>query len=41
MHFMPDSEDLLKDLDAYGRLIDLWAQENPIKTNKEALNNKV
>ena len=34
MHFMPDSEDLLKDLDAYGRLVDLWAQENPIKTNK-------
>jgi len=31
---MPDSEDVLKDLDAYGRLVDLWAQENPIKTNK-------
>jgi hypothetical protein len=31
---MPDSEDVQKDLDAYGRLVDLWAQENPIKTNK-------
>jgi len=31
---MPDSEELLRDLDAYGRLVNLWLQENPIKTNK-------
>ena len=31
---MPDSEEVQRDLDAYGRLVDLWAQENPIKTNK-------
>jgi hypothetical protein len=31
---MPDSEELQRDLDAYGRLVGLWAQENPIKTNK-------
>ena len=31
---MSDSEDVQRDLDAYGRLVDLWAQENPIKTNK-------
>jgi hypothetical protein len=31
---MSTPEDVLKDLDAYGRLVDLWAQENPIKTNK-------
>lgn len=31
---MSDPEDVQRDLDAYGRLVDLWAQENPIKTNK-------
>ena len=31
---MSDSEEVQRDLDAYGRLVDLWAQENPIKTNK-------
>jgi hypothetical protein len=31
---MSDSESVRNDLDAYGRLVDLWAQENPIKTNK-------
>jgi hypothetical protein len=27
-------DDLQSDLDVYGRLVGLWAQENPIKTNK-------
>jgi hypothetical protein len=31
---MPAQDEVDKDLDAYGRLVELWAQENPIKTNK-------
>jgi hypothetical protein len=29
-----DEEETQRDLAAYGRLVELWAQENPIKTNK-------
>jgi hypothetical protein len=29
-----DDQRTQRDLDAYGRLVELWAQENPIKTNK-------